>query len=85
MEEKEEDLKILKYNIEKAKKKRRWIKGKKRIRDEKEREVQRLREKQEKANDKLAEMAEIKAKRAYEQSEREIKQKEKDEQIIRQK
>ena len=30
-------------------------------------------------------MAEIKAKRAYEQSEREIKQKEKDEQIIRQK
>ena len=85
LEEKEEDLRILKYNIEKAKKEEDEIKEKKRIRDEKEREVQKLREKQEKANDKLAEMAAIQAKRAYEQNEREIKLKEKTEQMIRQK
>ena len=85
LEQKEEDLRILKYNLEKAKKEEDEIKEKKRIRDEKERETQKLREKQEKANDKLAEMAAIKAKRAYDQSEREIKLKEKNEQIIRQK
>ena len=85
LEEKEEDLRMLKYNMEKAKKEEDELREKKRIRDEKERETQRLREKQEKANDKLAEMAAIKAKRAYDQSEREIKLKEKNEQIIRQK
>ena len=85
LEQKEEDLRILKYNLEKAKKEEDEIKEKKRIRDEKERETQKLREKQEKANDKLAEMAAIKAKRAYDQNEREIKLKEKNEQIIRQK
>ena len=85
LEEKEEDLRILKYNLEKARKEEEEIKEKKRLRDEKEREIQKLREKQEKANDKLAEMAAIQAKRAYEQNEREIKLKEKNEQLIRQK
>ena len=85
LEEKEEDLRILKYNLEKARKEEEEIKEKKRLRDEKEREIQKLREKQEKANDKLAEMAAIQAKRAYEQNEREIKLKEKNEQMIRQK
>ena len=85
LEEKEEDLKNLKYNIEKAKKEENELKEKKRIREEKEREVQKLREKQEKANDKLAEMAAIQAKRAYEQNERELKLKEKNEEILRQK
>ena len=85
LEEKEEDLRILKYNLEKARKEEEEIKEKKRLRDEKEREIQKLREKQEKANDKLAEMAAIQAKRAYEQNEREIKLKEKNGQLIRQK
>ena len=85
LEEKEEDLRILKYNIEKAKKEEDELKEKKRIREEKERETQRLREKQEKANDKLAEMAIIKAKKAYEQNEREIRQKEKREKLLRKK
>ena len=85
LEEKEEDLKILKYNLEKAKREEDELKEKKRIREEKEKEVQKLREKQERANDKLAEMAAIQAKRAYEQNEREIKLKEKIEQEIRQK
>ena len=85
LEEKEEDLKILQYNIEKARKEEEEIKEKQRIREEKEREVQKLRERQEKANDKLAEMAAIQAKRAYDQNEREIKLKEKNEQILRQK
>ena len=85
LEEKEEDLKMLKYNIEKAKKEENELKEKKRIREEKEREVQKLREKQEKANDKLAEMAAIQAKRAYEQNERELKLKEKNEEIMKQK
>jgi hypothetical protein len=79
LEEKEEDLKILKYNLEKAKKEEEELKEKKRIQEEKEREIQRLREKQEKAIDKQAEMDALMAERAYEQSEREIRIKEQNE------
>ena len=84
LEEKEEDLKILKYNLEKAKKEEEELKEKKRLQDEKEREVQKLREKQEKAQDKQAELDALRAKRAYEQSEREARIKEKNEMLLRQ-
>ncbi|MCQ2818892.1 MAG: trichohyalin-plectin-homology domain domain-containing protein [archaeon] len=76
IEDKEEDLKILKYNIEKAKREEELLAEKKRIAEEKEKETQRLREKQERAKDKQAEMDAIKAKRAYEESERKARLKE---------
>jgi hypothetical protein len=60
LEEKEEDLKILKYNLEKAKKEEEELKERKRLQEEKEREIQKLREKQEKAIDKQAEMDALK-------------------------
>ena len=47
-----------------------------RLKDEKEREVQRLREMQEKANDRQAELDALRAKRAMEQNERQAREKE---------
>ena len=85
LEEKEEDLKILKYNMEKAKKEEEELKERKRLQEEKEREVQKLREKQEKAQDKQAELDALRAKRAYEQSEREARIKEKNEMLLKKK
>ena len=85
LEEKEEDLKILKYNLEKAKKEEEELKEKKRIQEEKEKEVQKLREKQEKAQDKQAELDALRAKRAFEQSEREARIKEKNELMLKKK
>ena len=85
LEEKEEDLKILKYNMEKARKEEEELKERRRIQEEKEREVQKLREKQEKAIDKQAELDALRAKRAYEQSEREARIKEKNEQMLKKK
>ena len=85
LEEKEEDLKILKYNMEKAKKEEEELKEKKRLQEEKEREVQKLREKQEKAQDKQAELDALRAKRAYEQSERDARIKEKNEMMLKKK
>ena len=85
LEEKEEDLKIFKYNLEKMKKEEEEYKERKRIQEEKEREVQKLREKQEKAIDKQAELDAMRAKRAYEQSEREARIKEENEKILKRK
>jgi len=85
LEEKEEDLKILKYNLEKAKKEEEELKEKKRIQEEKEKEVQKLREKQEKAQDKQAELDALRAKRAFEQSEREARIKEQNELMLKKK
>ena len=85
LEEKEEDLKILKYNMEKAKKEEEELKEKKRLQEEKEREVQKLREKQEKAQDKQAELDALRAKRAFEQSEREARIKEKNDMLLKRK
>ena len=85
LEEKEEDLKILKYNMEKARKEEEELKEKRRLQEEKEREVQKLREKQEKAIDKQAELDALRAKRAYEQSEREARIKEKNEMMLKKK
>ena len=84
IEEKEEELKVAKYNIEKAKKEEEYLKEKKRIAIEKEKELQLMREKQEKAQDKQAELDAIRAQRAYEEAEKKAIQKEKEEQIIKQ-
>ena len=68
--EKEEDLKRLKYNMEKAKKEEEEIAEKKRLQAQRERETQKMREKQEKFADKQALLDELRAKRAYEEAER---------------
>ena len=83
IEEKEEELRDVKYNIEKARKEEEYLKEKKRIALEKEKEIQALREKQKKAQDKQAEMDAIRAQRAYEEAERKAIQKEKEDEIIK--
>ena len=83
--EKEEDLKILKYNMEKAKREEEELKEKKRLQEEKEKEVQKLREKQERAADKMTELDTLRAKRAAEAAEREARIKEKAEMIKKKK
>ena len=84
-EERELDLKILKYNIEKAKREEAELKEKKRIQEEKEKEVQKLRERQEKAQDKQSELDALRAKRAFEETERQTRIKEKNDLIMKQK
>ena len=84
-EEKEEDLRILKYNMQKAKLEEEKLKEKKRLQEEKEKEVQKLREKQEKAADKMSELDALRAKRAAEEAEREARIKEKNEMIKKRK
>ena len=85
IEEREYDLKLLKYNMEKAKKEEEDLKEKKRIAAEKEKELQKLRERQEKAQDKYIELDALRAKRAFEDSERQFRRKQKEEEILRQK
>ena len=75
--EKEEDLKRLKYNMEKAKKEEEEIAEQKRIQAARERETQKLREKQEKFADKQALLDELRAKRAFEEAEKKERQKRK--------
>ena len=83
LEEKESELKDMKYNIEKAKKEEEYLKEKKRIAQQKEKEIQALREKQERAQDKQAELDAIRAKRVYEETERKAKLKEKEDELIK--
>ena len=61
------------------------LKEKKRIAAEKEKELQKLRERQEKAQDKYIELDALRAKRAFEDSERQFRRKQKEEEILRQK
>ena len=84
-EEKEEDLKIEKYNIEKAIKEEQLFQEKKRLEHEKELELQKMREKQEKAQDKQAELDAIRARRAVEAQDAKERKKEREELIIKQK
>jgi hypothetical protein len=85
LEEKELDLKMLKYNIEKAKKEEEALAEKKRIMAEKEKELAKLRAKQERALDKQAELDALMAKRAFEDNERKLRQKEREELALKQK
>ena len=84
-EEKEEDLKIEKYNIEKAIKEEQLFQEKKRLEHEKELELQKMREKQEKAQDKQAELDAIRARRAVEAQGAKERKREREELIIKQK
>jgi hypothetical protein len=85
IEEREVELQILQYNLEKARKEEEELAEKKRLQEEKEKEVQKLREKQERFKDKQSELDAIRAKRAYEEYERAAREKEKNEIIQRNK
>jgi hypothetical protein len=77
--EREEDEKIMRYNVEKAKREQEIIEEQERIMAEKEREVQRLRERQERAKDRQSELDALRAKRAQEAQERVEREKERKE------
>ena len=77
--EREEDLKILKYNMEKAKKEEEELAEQKRLQAAREKETQKLREKQEKFADKQALLDELRAKRAFEEAEKKDREKERQE------
>jgi len=79
LEEKVEEDRIMQYNIEKAQKEAEYVAEQKRIKDEKEREVQRLREAQEKAFDRQAEIDALRAKRASELADRLAREKDRKE------
>ncbi len=79
LEEKEEEEKITAYNRAKARKEAEFEAEQRRIKDEKEREVQHLREMQEKAYDRQADIDALRAKRAMEEGERQARNKEKTE------
>ena len=79
LEEKEEDLKNKKFNMDKNRQEEELIKEKKRLAIQKEKEIQAMREKQERQKDKQDEINEIKAKRAQKEAELKEIQKEKEE------
>lgn len=72
----EEELRIEMYNIAKAKKEQEDIQKLKMIHDEKERENQRLREKQMRTTDKKADIDALYAKRAFEAKDRQERERE---------
>ena len=85
LEEKEEDLKIKKFNLEKDAQEEKLLQEKKRIAQEREREAMALREKQEKQKDKLDEVNEARARKAMLEEEIKEKKKMEEENLKRQK
>ena len=79
LEEKEEDLKNKKFNMEKNKQEEELIKEKKRLAIQREKEIQAMREKQERQKDKQDEINEIKAMRAQKEAQLKEIQKAKEE------
>jgi hypothetical protein len=79
VQEKELEMKIVDYNRQKALREEEQAAELRRVKEEKEREVQRLRELQEKAQDRQAEIDALRAKRAFEESERIARDKERKE------
>ena len=74
--ERSEDMKIFRYNQERALKEEDRLAEERRVKAQKEFEVQKLRELQEKAQDRQAEIDALRAKRAFEEGERQSRSKE---------
>ena len=85
LEEKEQDRKIEQYNLEKYKKEEEAYQLKKKLAIEKELELQKLREKQEKAKDNQEIIDAIRAKRAFEEENIKQRKKEKEEILLKEK
>lgn len=83
-EEKNEERKIIEYQREKDQKEYEAQLEAQRIKEEKEKEIQRLRELQEKAADRQAEIDALRAKRAFEEGERQARERERLEHLKRQ-
>jgi hypothetical protein len=77
--EKELDRKLFKYNMEKIRKEEEDLLEKKKISDIKEKETQKMRDKQEKTMDKNSDLDQFRANRAFEENERNIRLKERKE------
>ena len=77
--EREEDLRLEQYNREKYKKEEEAYKEKKRLEHEKEIELQKLREKQEKVQDNQELLDEIRARRSFDETNMKAREKEKEE------
>ena len=73
MKEREEDETRKQYMIQKHRQEEQIIVEKKKLQEEKEKEVSRLREKQEKANDRHQELDLLRARRAFQKGERDIR------------
>ena len=85
LEEIEEDIKIERYNKEKYRKEEEALKEKKRLEYEKEMKLQKLREKQEKAQDNRELLDEIRAKRAFEEANKKERLRQKEEMMLKEK
>jgi len=83
-EEKDQEMEIIAYQKARGQKEYEAQLEAQRIKDEKEREIQRLRELQEKAADRQAEIDALRAKRAFEEGERQARERERLEQQKRQ-
>ena len=77
-QEREEDLKIVRYNADRIAKEEAQAAEERRIKAEKELEIQRLRELQERAADRQGEIDALRAKRAFEDGERRHRREEKE-------
>lgn len=80
--EKEEDLKIVRYNADRTAKEEARVIEERRIKEEKELEIQRLRELQERAADRQGEIDALRAKRAFEEGERKARRDEKEKHVL---
>ena len=85
LEEREYEIKLEKYNLEKYKKEEEAFQLKKKLANEKEKELQKMREKQEKAQDNQEILDAIRAKRALEEENMKQRQKEKEEILLKEK
>merc|ERR1712127_303097 len=81
--EMDEEQKIVRYNQDKIEREVSQALEERRIKEEKEKEVARLRELQEKAADRQAEIDALRAKRAFEEGERQARERERLEQAKR--
>jgi len=77
-QEREEDLKIVRYNADRISKEEIAALEERRKKEEKELEIQRLRELQERAADRQGEIDALRAKRAFEEGERKARREEKE-------
>ena len=77
-QDREEDLKIVRYNADRIAKEEAEQAEQARLREEKELEIQRLREMQERAADRQGEIDALRAKRAFEEGERKARKEERE-------
>lgn len=76
MKERDEDLEIVRYEADKRRREEEALAEERKIKEEKEKEIQRLRDLQERAADRQSEIDALRQKRAFEEGERAARSKE---------